>query len=164
MVVPVLSSHLQGHKESHQRHDSRCRRRDECGCFALSGFLTISGLGEEASSKGSDGSHPKADPDGEGIEGADISVVSLTGLPWVLVEVKHDGDPRHKEEHEGDPEALYPTLPLSDLEEETEQTEQKGQCVVDIMSLIGGHVLWVGRAITVEEGIDEGDPCDRPTT
>ena len=164
MVVPVLSSHLQRHQESYQRHDSRCRRRDERRSFTLSGLLAISGLGEETSSKGSDRCHPKANPDSEGIEGADISVVTLTGLPWVLVEVEHDGDPRHEEEHEGDPEALYPTLTLSDLEEETEQTEQKGQCVVDIMSLIGGHILWVGRAITVEEGIDEGDPCDRPTT
>ena len=51
-----------------------------------------------------DGSHTHAAPDGEGIEGAGIGVVTLTGLHRCLVQINHDGQTSHEEEEEYYPE------------------------------------------------------------
>ena len=47
-----------------------------------------------------DSGHRHANPDGKGVERAGIGIVTLTRLLRSLVEVKHNGETRHKEEEE----------------------------------------------------------------
>ena len=163
MVVPVLPCHLYGDEQEHQRSDTRSSRRDGDRCVLITGLLRRL-LGEIAAGGRSDSSHTEAHPDSEGVERSHISVVTLTRLTRILVEVKHDGDTRHEEEHKGHPEALHTTTPATDLEEEADEPEDQRECVVDIVPLIGRHVLGVRIAIPVEEAIDEGNTRSSATT
>ncbi len=62
------------------------------------------------------------------------------------------------------PEALHTTTPATDLEEEADEPEDQREGVVDIVPLIGRHVLGVRIAIPVEEAIDEGNTRSSATT
>ena len=163
VVIPVLPCHLYGDEQEHQRSDTCSSRRDGDRCVLITGLLRRL-LGEIAAGGRSDSSHTEAHPDSEGVERSHISVVTLTGLTRILVEVKHDGDTRHEEEHEGHPEALHPTTPATDLEEEPDEPEDQREGVVDIVPLIARHILGVRIAIPVEEAIDEGNTRSSATT
>ena len=96
MIVPVLSGHLDRHQQSGNRsHGSRCGSRQ----------LGI------ALQHTHQGYHTETDPDTEGIERTGIGIVSFTRLVGCLVQVEHNGDTGHEEEHEGDPESLNTFLP-----------------------------------------------------
>ena len=163
MVIPVLPCHLYRDKEEHQRGHASHRRRDGERSFVIGGLLRWN-LREIAAHGRSDRSDTEAHPDSEGVERSHISIITLTRLSGILIEVQDDGNTRHKEEHKRHPEALYPTATTPDLEEEPDETKDQRQRIVDVVPLIIGHIHGVRIAIPVEETIDEGDTRSSPTT
>ena len=88
------------------------------------------------------GSDAKATPDGKGIERTCVGIVSLAHLKRVLVEIDDDGEPCHEEQKEHHPELLDATPSASQaLPEETEETEQQWQTIIDIPSFIVAQVV-----------------------
>ena len=105
MVVPVLRTHLDRYKQREQRCH-RARRYGRQLRILTQAFRQ--------------GRHAETYPDTEGIERAGIRVVALTGLIGGLVQVEHDGDSRHEEQEEGDPESLHTLMPSVTLIEQAQ--------------------------------------------
>ena len=121
VVVPRLAHHLQGHRHTEHRSYTGGNRGRKFS-------KTTQSIGNRC--------HTETNPDGKGIERTSIGVVALTRLLGRLVEVEHDGQPRHEEEEEHDPELLHTTLPAIGLPEEAEQSEEEGEHVEDIVPLV----------------------------
>ena len=88
------------------------------GC-AISDAVLLSQFVEDID-KGDDA---KTDPNGEGVERASVTVVTLTGLLWGLVEVNDNGQSSHKEEEENDP-TLLPVF--GEQPDETDEAKNQG--------------------------------------
>ena len=146
MVVPGLAGHLDRHKQTKYS----CHRT---GHYRRHLAIPLYQLGQCRDTE--------PDPDTERIERTCIGIVSFTRLVRSLVQIKHNGDTRHKEEEEGDPEALDTTLSGISLIQQPEDTEQKRQHIVDIVSFIIGnirrHIILRADKYLVDR-LDTGDP------
>ena len=100
MIVPVLTCHLKGNQHGNNGSDS---------CTYHGGELQP--LQEVVKS-----GYTHTYPDGKRVERTGIGVVSLTGLTWGLVDIHHNGKPRHKEEEKYHPKALYSSCSSHQLE------------------------------------------------
>ena len=143
MVVTCLAGHLYGYEQAD------CRRKGCCG-----NFFHVSAQEVD------DARYTHADPDGEGVEGACVSVVTFAGLSRCLVEVEHDGYTGHEEQEEYHPELLDAFLSAPCLPEESDDSQQKREAVEDVVSLVVLQFLWQKALVAVHEVVDERDAGD----
>ena len=104
------------------------------------------------------GIDPESNPDGKGIEGAHISVVPLTRLKRILVEVDHNGEAGQHEEQAGDREIL----PAADgLEHQADEAQQEREQVETIVRLVlrpgRGQAVPAAKALGIDE-VHTGQP------
>ena len=121
MVVPSLRSHLNRNKQTYGSNNSCHYGTVELQVFA---------------NKVDDGCHANTAPNGIRIEGACISVVALTRLLRCLVQIDYDSQTRHEEQEEHHPELAYTAASAPSLPEETDETEQQGETIEHVVSLV----------------------------
>ena len=140
VVVPCLTHHLRRH------HDGR----NGCDGGSHHFFATQIFLNPVIN-----GSNAQSAPNSKRIEGTSVSIVTLTRLSRCLVEVEHDGQPRHEEEEEHHPELLNALLSFESLPEETEQTEDERHAVEHIVPLVLSQIRRKFALVTQHGVVDE---------
>ena len=129
MVVPILRGEHRRYacreENSHQSHRTHSLRRCE-----------LKALGHRAQNIGN--SHnTQTHPDGVGIEGAGIDIITLTRLVGCGIEVDNKGDTRHHKEQKHHKEVAPVAVELID---KTHQAEQQGQEEVGIAGTVVRHI------------------------
>ena len=144
MVVPGLARHLYGYEQAD------CRREGCCG-----DFLHV------VAQQVYDARHTHADPDGKGIEGTGVGIVTFARLSGCLVEVKHNGDTGHEEQEEYHPELLDAFLTAPCLPEESDDSQYEGETIENVVSLVVFQFLREHVLVAIQKVVDEryaGDP------
>src|SRR5690606_609219 len=85
-----------------------------------------------------DDAHPY--PNGEGIEGSHINVITLSWLHRRRVKVEYQYHPHHQKQQQGDDKG--PTV-VSGLEENAYQTEDQWEHPVVVVGFVLFYVFWV---------------------
>ena len=146
MIVPSLADHLQRHGKCHNRCDAG---GGEMGQFA------------ETTQAFDESRDAQADPNGKRVERTGIGVVTFARFARGLVQIEDNGQTGHEEEEEDNPELLDAFLAAVGLPEHAEESEQQGQAVEDVVSLVFAQIGGEFRLIAVEGIVDErntGDP------
>ena len=145
MIVPSLADHLQRYRQGDDRSDAG---GGKMGQFA------------ETAQTFDDGRDAQTDPYGKGVERARIGVVTFARFARGLVQIEDNGQTGHEEKEENDPELLDAFLSAVGLPEHAEESEQQGQAVEDVVSLVFAQIGGEFRLIAVEGVVNEGDTGD----
>ena len=145
VVVPSLADHLQRHGECHNRCDAG---GGEMGQFA------------ETTQTFDESRDAQTDPNGKRVERTGIGVVTFARFARSLVQIEDNGQTGHEEEEEDNPELLDAFLAAVGLPEHAEESEQQGQAVEDVMSLVFAQIGGEFRLIAVECVVNEGNTGD----
>lgn len=140
MVVPAFGGHDTRNDEADDGGNGSCRHRI--------GFLRQQVEEEE---------HAEAYPEGKGIEGSGIGVITLTRLVRILVQVNHDGQTR-KQEHQ----SYHPGVGLMPpvLESKAQNAEDERQGVEGVAGLIiRGLMRFQGRVAVEDHVVETFDSC-----
>ena len=125
-------------------------------CFGLGGGFAPHPLAQQLDEAGD----THADPDGKGVERTGVGVVALTRLAGRLVQVEHDGDTRHEEQEEHDPELLDALLSAVGLPQQADDAKQQRQTVEHVVPLVFLQVGGDQRLVAYEQVVDEVDARD----
>ena len=121
VVIPVLQPHLQRYKQRRAPHDGTDQQ-------PMTPQQRTCPLAECR--------HAHAAPNGKCIKRACIGVVALTGFNGCLVQIDHNGQPRHEEKKGHHPELLLAPTTASQLPRHAQKAQKQGQSIIDVVAAV----------------------------